>query len=205
MKKYQAITVWAGAAPNISNVYREPMRRVGELLAENGITMVYGIGDEGMMGCAFQGVRNKNGKVIGVTTQKLLDLQCKDRTVFKPEEITVVPDLAVRKRKMMALCDAILIGPGGWGTIDEVSDFAVSIQTKEIAKKPMIFLNFNHFWDPMAQMIFNMLQDGTLNQDKIDYIDFVETPEEIFDAIEKVENRLVAAEKVGHLSKITKR
>ena len=205
MKKYQAITVWAGAAPNISSVYREPMRRVGELLAENGITMVYGIGDEGMMGCAFQGVRNKNGKVIGVTTQKLLDLQCKDKSVFKPEEITVVPDLTVRKRKMMALCDAILIGPGGWGTIDEVSDFAVSIQTKEISKKPMIFLNFNHFWDPMAQMIFNMLQDGTLNQDKIDYIDFVETPEEIFDAIEKVENRLIAAEKVGHLSKMVKR
>jgi predicted Rossmann-fold nucleotide-binding protein len=50
-----------------------------------------------------------------------------------------------------------------------------------------------------------MLQDGTLNQDKIDYIDFVETPEEIFEAIEKVENRLIAAEKVGHLSKMTKR
>lgn len=197
MKKYQAITVWAGASPSISSVYHEPMRRVGELLAENNITMVYGIGDEGMMGCAFQGVRNKNGRVIGITTEKLLDLQCKDRTVFQPDEITVVPDLTVRKRKMMALSDALLIGPGGWGTLDEVSNFAVSIQTKEIAKKPLIFLNFNHFWDPMINLIFNMLQEGTLNQDKVDYIDFVETPEEIFEAIEKVENRLEAAKIVG--------
>lgn len=197
MKTYKAMTVWAGAAASISSVYREPMRRVGEILAENNITMVYGIGDEGMMGAAFQGVRNKNGKVIGITTQKLLDLQCRDKGVFHPDEITVVDDLADRKRRMMQLGDAILIGPGGWGTLDEVSDFAVSIQTKEIAKKPLIFLNFNHFWDPLGSLLFNMLQDGTLNQDKIDYVDFASSPEEIFEVLEKVENRLAAAEKVG--------
>lgn len=197
MKTYKAMTVWAGAAASISSVYREPMRRVGEILAENNITMVYGIGDEGMMGAAFQGVRNKNGKVIGITTQKLLDLQCRDKGVFHPDEITVVDDLADRKRRMMQLGDAILIGPGGWGTLDEVSDFAVSIQTKEITKKPLIFLNFNHFWDPLGSLLFNMLQDGTLNQDKIDYVDFASSPEEIFEVLEKVENRLSAAEKVG--------
>ncbi len=197
MKKYQAITVWAGASAAISSIYREPMRRVGELLAENNITMVYGIGDEGMMGCAFQGVRNKNGKVIGITTQKLLELQCRDQSIFQPEEITVVENLAVRRAKMMRLGEAILVGPGGWGTLDEVSDFAVTIQTGEINRKPLIFLNFNRFWEPMRELIFNMLQDGTLNQDKVDYIEFVDTPEEIFTALEKIENRLLAEQTVG--------
>lgn len=197
MKKYQAITVWAGAAASISEVYREPMRKVGELLAENHITMIYGIGDAGMMGCAFQGVRHKNGKVIGITTEKLLDLQCHDRTIFGDHEVMVVENLTIRKAKMMQLGEAVLVGPGGWGTIDEVSDFAVSIQIKEIEKKPLIFLNFNHFWDPFRKMIFNMMQDGTLNQDKVNYIDFVDTPEEIFTALEKVENRLQASAKKG--------
>ncbi len=204
MNKYHTITVWAGAAASISSVYREPMRRVGEILAENNITMVYGIGDEGMMGSAFQGIRNKNGKVIGITTQKLLDLQCRDLSVFQPEEITVVNDLAERKRQMMTLGEAILVGPGGWGTIDEVSDFAVAIQTKEIEKKPLIFLNFNHFWNPLGGLLFNMLQDGTLNQEKIDYIDFASEPEEIFKALEKVENRLKAEEKVGYSHMVRK-
>lgn len=201
MKKYQSITVWAGASPTISSIYHEPMRRVGELLAENNITMVYGIGDEGMMGCAFQGVRNKNGRVIGITTNKLLELQCKNRDVFKPEEIIVVENLAVRKAKMMQMGEAILVGPGGWGTIDEISDFAVSIQTGEIQRKPMIFLNFNHFWEPFGELILHMLQDGTLNQDKIDYIDFVSSPEEIFKALDKIENRLVAERTVGRRRK----
>lgn len=197
MKKYQTITVWAGAAATISPIYHEPMRQIGEMLAEKNITMVYGIGDEGMMGCVFQGVRNKNGKVIGITTEKLLELQCRDKSVFQPGEITVVDNLAERKAKMMHLGEAILVGPGGWGTIDEVSDFAVAIQTGEIEKKPLIFLDFNHFWAPMREMVFNMLQDGTLNQDKVDYMDFIDTPDELFMMLEKIENRLTAEKKVG--------
>lgn len=197
MKKYQTITVWAGAAATISPIYHEPMRQIGEMLAEKNITMVYGIGDEGMMGCVFQGVRNKNGKVIGITTEKLLELQCRDQSIFQPGEITVVDNLAERKAKMMHLGEAILVGPGGWGTIDEVSDFAVAIQTGEIEKKPLIFMDFNHFWAPMREMVFNMLQDGTLNQDKVDYMDFIDTPDELFMMLDKIENRLAAEKKVG--------
>lgn len=195
MKKYKKITVWAGAASTISEVYREPMQQIGELLAEKKITMVYGIGDEGMMGAAFQGIRSKGGKVIGITTQKLLDLQCKNPKLFKKGEIEVVSSLSERKRKMMELGEVILAGPGGWGTMDEISDFAVSIQTGEIKKKPLIFLNFNNFWAPMGALLFKMLHDGTLNKDKTDFIDFANSPDEVFSVIEKVQNRLDAASK----------
>ncbi len=197
MKKYKAMTVWAGASASISSVHHQPMRRVGELLAENGIKMIYGIGDEGMMGSAFQGVRNKNGKVIGITTQNLLDKQCKDKSIFYPKEITIVETLTERKHMMMDKADAILIGPGGWGTLDEITEFAVRIQTGKVEKKPLIFLNFNDFWRPMQELILNMLQEGTLNQAKVDYIDFVDFPDEIFEAIEKVQARLDANKEVG--------
>lgn len=193
MKKYRRITVWAGAAASIAPVYTASMRRVGELLAEKGITMIYGIGDEGMMGAAFQGVRNKNGKVIGITTPKLLQLQCKDPSVFKPEEMIILDSFPERKLKMMHLGEAILVGPGGWGTIDEISDFAVTIQKGEIEKKPLVFLNFNNFWSPFQELLFNMVQDGSLNQDKTDFIEFINEPEEIFEALDKVQNRLDAA------------
>lgn len=188
--KYKKMTLFASASGAISSVHHTPMRQTGELLAENGITMVYGVGDEGMMGSAFQGIRNKNGRVIGITTPKLLELQCRDQTVFKPEEIKVVDTLEERKMRMFELGEVILVGPGGWGTIDEFSEFAVKIQTGEIHKKPMIFLNFNEFWHPLQELLLNMLQEGTLNQDKVDFIEFVEHPDEIFEAIEKVQNRL---------------
>ncbi len=197
MKKYKAFTVWGAASASVSSVHHGPMRRVGELLAENGIKMIYGIGDEGMMGSAFQGVRNKNGKVIGITTQALLEKQCRDQSIFHPGEITVVDTLTERKHMMMEKAEALLIGPGGWGTLDEITEFAVRIQTGKVEKKPLIFLNFNGFWQPMQELILNMLQEGTLNQAKVDYIDFVDFPDEIFDAIEKVQARLDAQKEVG--------
>ncbi|MDD3669203.1 MAG: TIGR00730 family Rossman fold protein [Alphaproteobacteria bacterium] len=193
MKRYKTITVFGSASGSTSSVHNQPMRMVGEMLAEKGITMAFGVGDEGMIGRVFQGVRNKNGRVIGVTTPKLLALQCKNPDVFHPGEIEIVPTLSVRKRKMFELGDAILVGPGGWGTIDEFAEFAVTIQTGEIPKKPMIFLNFNGFWDPLRHLILNMLQEGTLNQDKVDFIDFVKEADDIFPAIAKVQKRLDAA------------
>ncbi len=195
MKKYKNITVFCGASASISSIHHEPMRRTGELLAENDITMVFGIGDNGLMGSMFQGVRNKNGKVVGITTLKLLELQCKDPTVFKLGEIKIVSNLTHRKKDMFQMGEAILVGPGGWGTIDEFSEFAVLIQTGEVPKKPMLFLNYNGFWNPFRELMLDMLQEGTLNQDKVDFVDFVDSPEEIFETLQKVQNRIDSAKK----------
>ena len=190
MKKFKNIAVFGGASPNIIPLYQPPMRRVGELLAENNITMVFGIGDNGLMGSSFQGVRNKNGKVIGITTERLLELQCQDPSIFKEDEIILTSNLSERKKLMFQKSDAVLIGPGGWGTLDECSEFATTIQVGEIPKKPMLFLNFSNFWNPFRTLIFNMLQDGMLSQNKVDFIDFVEKPEDIFIALDKIQNRL---------------
>ena len=189
------ITAFCGAAPTISSVYYEPMRRTGEILAEHGATMIFGIGDNGLMGSMFQGVRNRDGRVVGITTLKLLELQCKNPGVFRLGEIKIVPNLSHRKMDMFQMGEAILVGPGGWGTIDEFSEFAVLIQTGEVARKPMIFLNYNHFWEPFRALMFSMMQEGTLNQDKVDYVDFADTPEDVFPMLEKVQNRLDAKHK----------
>lgn len=195
MTKYQAITVFCGAAASISSALHEPMRRTGEVLADHNATLVFGIGDDGLMGSVFQGIRNKNGRVMGITTLKLLELQCKDPTVFRLGEMKIVSNLSHRKMDMFQMGDAILVGPGGWGTIDEFSEYAVLIQTKEVKKKPMIFLNYNGFWEPMRALMLDMLQNGTLNQDKVDYVDFVDTPDDIFPTLEKIQTRLDAKQK----------
>lgn len=194
---YKAITVFASASGAVASVHHEPMRRVGELLAEKGITMVFGISDVGMMGSVFQGVRNKNGKVMGITTLKLLELQCEDPTVFRLDEMKIVPNLSKRKMDMFKMGDAILVGPGGWGTMDEFAEFSVTIQTGEIKKKPMIFLNFNGFWEPLRALILNMLQEGTLNQDKVDFVDFVDEVDDIMPALERLQKRIDANAAAG--------
>jgi len=191
-QKYKTITVFCSASGSTASIYCEYMRRVGEILAERGITLVFGGGDEGMMGKVLQGVLNKNGKKYAVITEKLFPLECHNPSVYTDGELIKVETMAERKAKLIELGDAILVGPGGWGTIDEVSEYAVAVQIGDAVRKPMLFLNFNHFWKPMMHMMLNMLQEGTLNNNKVDFIDFCDNLDDIFPTLDKIQERIEA-------------
>ena len=183
---YKSITVFGSASKSIEPKFIEPVFEVGALIAEKGCRLVYGVGDEGLMGAAFRGARSKGGSVLGVTTDDLMDLQCKDISIFNNGELMLVDGLPTRKRKMFMEGDAILIAPGGWGTVDEFAEFATLVQIKQLPRKPMIFLNFFDFWSPLKQMEQAMLNAGTLNPQKIDFIRFVTAADQIFPAIDDV-------------------
>ena len=193
-KKFKSITVFCSASGSTASIYCEYMRKVGEMLAENGITMVFGGGDEGMMGKVLQGVLNKNGKKYAVITEQLFPLECHNPSVYTKGELITVDTMAERKAKLIELGDAILVGPGGWGTVDEVSEYAVAVQIGNAARKPMLFLNFNNFWKQMMHMMLNMLQEGTLNNNKVDFIDFVNDIDGIFPTLDKIQERIEARE-----------
>ena len=79
--------------------------------------------------------------------------------------------------------------------VDEVSEYAVTVQLGDVKRKPMLFLNFEDFWRPMIQMTLNMLQEGTLDHNKVDFIDFVNDIDGIFPALEKIQERIDSREK----------
>ena len=187
MTEFKNITVFCSAAKSIRTEYLSEAFRLGEMIGKNGQRLVFGIGDNGLMGEVFRGALKANAPIRGITTQKLLELQCEDPSLFKKGEIALVPDLSTRKRQMFCEGDLIVILPGGWGTIDEFSDFAVSIQTGELPKKPMIFVNMDKFWEGTKIQIERMIKEGTLDEHKVDYIAFVETIDDIYTAADNLE------------------
>lgn len=194
--KFDKIAVFCGSSPEICPKYNERMFQLGQMLAQKGSALIFGIGDEGLMGQVFRGTRSENGYVIGVTTQKLLDLQCKDESIFNHNaEKIVVENLSVRKDKMIQDADAILVGPGGWGTYDEFSEFAVMVQIGTTKRKPMIFLNFDGFWNPIKEHIQRMLEEGFINEFKNNFISFVDTLDEVYPALEKMQKEIDAYQK----------
>ena len=189
--KFDKIAVFCGSSATIDEKYNLPMETTGGLLAENNSALVFGIGDEGLMGAVFRGARAKGGYVIGVTTQRLLDLQCKNIHEFDNNaEIVIVDNLNIRKMKMIEDSDAILIGPGGWGTYDEYSEMAVQVQIGGVKRKPMIFLNFDGFWNPIKEHIGKMMQEGFINDFKNNFIEFVDAPEDVYPALEKLQEKI---------------
>lgn len=184
------ITVFGGAAKSIDTQYNAAAFKLGEIIGQNNMQLVFGIGDNGMMGQVFHGALRECASIRGITTPKLLELQCENPGLFKDGEIEIVPNLSVRKFKMFEEGDVMLILPGGWGTLDELTEFSVLIQTGEIPKKPLVFINLNGFWNSFKKQLKRMYEDGALNKEKADYVGFVDTVEEALPAAEKIYRKL---------------
>ena len=117
--KFKQITVFGGASKTINEKFYEQAFKLGEIIGQKGMTLIFGIGDNGMMGQTFRGALSQQAPIKGITTKELLELQCEDKSLFKEGEIEIVPDLFVRKFMMFHDGDAIIVLPGGWGTMDE--------------------------------------------------------------------------------------
>ena len=187
---FKRITVFGGAAKSIDTQYNAAAFKLGEIIGQNNMQLVFGIGDNGMMGQVFHGALRECASIRGITTPKLLELQCENPGLFKEGEIEIVPNLSVRKFKMFEEGDVMLILPGGWGTLDELAEFSVLIQTGEIPKKPLVFINLNGFWNPFKEQLKRMYEDGALNKEKADYVGFVDTVEDALPEAEKIYHRL---------------
>ncbi|MBE6449911.1 MAG: TIGR00730 family Rossman fold protein [Alphaproteobacteria bacterium] len=184
--EFKSMTVFCGASKGINPDLFPAAFRLGEIIGDEKMKLIFGIGDNGMMGQVFRGALSKNAAIEGITTKELLELQCEDPTLFKPGEIMIVPDLFVRKFMMFKDGDIITVLPGGWGTIDEFAEFSVTIQTRQIMKKPLIFVNLNGFWDPLKEMLTVMYKNGCVNKDRLDYVGFVDSVEDVIPKAQEI-------------------
>lgn len=117
MTTLSRICVYCGSSPGASPAYREAAVRLGELLAERGIGLVYGGGRVGLMGVIADAALARGGEVIGVIP-RFLNTREVGHTGLS--ELHVVETMHERKAKMAALSDAFVAMPGGIGTLEEM-------------------------------------------------------------------------------------
>ena len=162
----------------------------GKMLAEKGYTLIYGVGDVGMMGAAYNGVRSVGGKVLGVTIPVLLKRQCADPSVFKKGELQLVDTLEERKKIMVTRSDVILVAPGGWGTLDEIGTFGVRFKIGDWSVRPVIFLNYNHYWDGFLKFIKQMVKDKAVRPNQMAFVGSIRSPKNLFTEIDRVKKKI---------------
>ena len=162
----------------------------GRLIAEKGYTLIYGVGDVGMMGAAYNGARSVGGKVLGVTIPPLLKKQCADPSIFKRGELKLVDTLEERKKIMVTCADAILVAPGGWGTLDEIGTLGVRFKIGEWPARPVIFLNFNHYWDGVLKFMKQMVKDKAVRPNQVAFIGSIRSPKKLFKEIARVQKQM---------------
>jgi uncharacterized protein (TIGR00730 family) len=124
------------------------------------------------MGAVAGGVMDAGGSVKGVIPEVL---DWPDARWKRVEDMEVVPDLTVRKARMMEVSDAFVALPGGTGTIDEIFELAAAKQLEMggAKGKPLFVLNLLGYFDPLQGMMRNAVRQGFTSQKDADAIRFV--------------------------------
>ena len=154
----KSLAVFCGSKNGVNPLYRQHAAQLGRLMAANGIQLVYGGGNVGIMGLIADEVMHAGGKVIGVIPQVLIEWERQHTAI---SELIVVDNMHTRKKKMYELCDAAVILPGGFGTLDELFEM-VTWNQLSIHDKHIILLNSDGFYNHLVAHIDQMQSEEFL-------------------------------------------
>ena len=173
--KINALAVFCGSKDGNNPVYLRDAVLLGKLLAEESITLVYGGGNVGIMGAIADTMMENSGKVIGVIPRKLLEWE---RQHVGITELIVVEDMHTRKKKMYDLCDAAIILPGGFGTLDELFEM-VTWNQLSIHDKRIFILNSGNYYEFLLKHLEIMEKQGFLYESVMERITILNVPAEL--------------------------
>ena len=157
----RALCVFCGANFGRRPAYRETARHLGELLAQRGITLVYGGGNVGLMGVLADAALAGGGRVIGVIPRALAEKEIAHTGL---SEMHVVGSMHERKALMADLADAFLTLPGGFGTWDEFCE-ALTWSQLGLQKKAVAFLNVEGYYDALLALTERAAEDGFIQSE----------------------------------------
>ena len=173
--KIKSVAVYCGHQMGNNPEFERDAKRIGELLARNKITLVFGGGNVGLMGATSTAALDNGGKVIGISTTHVVSLQ---EPAHEGLDVKIVDGLSTRKQEMYDLSDAFVILPGGMGTLDEMTDIMTKQQVGESCK-PIYMMNTAKYWDIFGQVMVHMQQEGFMSDLSTYNLHVVNSPEEL--------------------------
>ncbi len=137
------VCVYCGSSVGARPAYRAGAEALGRLLATRGLELVYGGGHVGLMGALADAALAAGGRVTGVIPRALMDRELGHVGVT---DLRIVADMHERKMTMAGLADAFVAMPGGWGTLEELTEMLTWLQLG-IHAKPIGLLNVDGYFD----------------------------------------------------------
>lgn len=176
----RTVTVYASSSAALKPVYYEAARRLGEILAGAGKSIVYGAGGGGLMGSMADGALSKNGKVFGIVPEFLQNLELTHPGLTG---LKVVKEMRVRKQLMLEDSHAVITLPGGSGTYEELFE-ALTMKRLGQWVGPIILVNTDGFYNGLLQFLKHSIDERFMGSSHLKMWSVVDEPEQVMDAIE---------------------
>jgi uncharacterized protein (TIGR00730 family) len=177
----KSLCVFCGSSGNIDQEYINEAQKVGKLLAEYNIRLVYGGSRLGLMGTVADATMQNGGEVLGIIPQYLENIELGHNGI---SELIVVDSMHSRKMTMFEKSDGFLVLPGGFGTLDETFEILTWKQL-HLHEKPVIFLNTKHYWEPLKALVDNIIHERFAVPGHKSLFSMVDNVEEMIEALKQ--------------------
>ena len=158
----RSVCVYCGSNAGARPAYADKAVQLGQRLAREGLALVYGGGNVGLMGIVADAALASGGEVVGVIPEQLVGWEVAHTGLTRLE---VVANMHERKKRMFDLSDAFVALPGGFGTLDEMFEMLTWRQLG-LGDKPCAFLDVDGFYAPLAAMMDRMVEERFLHPDQ---------------------------------------
>lgn len=154
----RSICVYCGSQPGASPAYARAAAALGESIARDGLTLVYGGASVGLMGIVADAALAAGGRVVGVMPRILMRRELAHTGLT---ELVTTASMQERKAKMAELSDAFVALPGGIGTLDELFEMWTWAQLG-LHGKPCALINTEGYYDDLVAFLDRAVRDGFL-------------------------------------------
>jgi uncharacterized protein (TIGR00730 family) len=166
MKQGFSLCVYCGSRTGLEPVFSTVAASVGRWIGERKGQLIYGGGNNGLMGVMADATLEAGGRVVGVIPHALVD---REFAKLDCTELHVVDTMHERKRMMAERADAFLALPGGIGTLEELFEVWTWRQLG-YHDKPVGLLNLNGYYEPMLAFLASSIQHGFMNDWQMDLL-----------------------------------
>lgn len=170
MTGYSAsICVYCGSRFGSNPAYLSDAMAFGAALASEHWRLVYGAGDVGLMGAIANATQSAGGETFGVIPVHLLEREVGKRDL---SSFIVTENMHERKKVMYMNSDAIVVMPGGAGSLDELFE-VLTWRQLGLHEKPIFLLNTAGYWNALIALIDHMITEGFAERSLADYVKVV--------------------------------
>ena len=154
--KTLSVCVYCGARPGADPAYMVAANDLGHALAKAAMRLVYGAGDVGIMGAVARAAQSAGGQTFGVIPTHLMawEVGKRDLTTF-----IITETMHERKKVMFMNADAVVVLPGGAGSLDEFFE-VLTWRQLGLHHKPIFLVDVAGYWQPLIGLIDHVIAQG---------------------------------------------
>ncbi len=177
-----SVCVYCGSRPGDDPTFKADAESLGAGLAAEGWRLVYGAGDVGLMGSVARAAQSAGAETFGVIPQHLVDWEVgkTDLTTY-----VVTETMHERKKVMFMNADAVVVLPGGAGSLEELFE-VLTWRQLGLHEKPIFIVNRNGYWDLLMQLLNHVVDRGFADASLLTYVEAVPDADAALTALRRV-------------------